>query len=374
MSTFRRIASRLEEGFDTARMHLRRLTGFDDPVTVHVHRGFGTRERLHVAGSVAVRAEEGSGRRPAIVTDIRATLGRYVERGVMGARLTIRHGDAEATAVADSDGFFHAELPFRASIGNKVEWVPVEVRLEKVPGGRHEPSDFAGEVMVPPPSARFGVISDIDDTVMRTGIHDFRRNWRQVIRSDPSLREAFPGLAELYRALTHDPHGMQRNPVFYVSSAAWGFYDLFAEFMAHRELPMGPLFLKNYGLDDDKWFSGDHATHKSRAIERLFETYPDMPFILVGDSGQHDAMIYRDTVARHPDRVLAVWIREVTDSPDRRSEIEALVREVEEAGVPAALGPDLLVAARQAAENGWMSAEAVRWVEESVETERQKPA
>lgn len=368
MSRIRRIASHIEEGFDTARMHLRRLTGFDHPVTVHVHRGFGTPTCLHVAGTVVTaEAKAAKGSRITLFADLRATLERYRERGVMGARLTIRCGEAEATVTADSDGFFQAELAVDLPEGDAVVWREVGVRLERVPGGRLPPADYAGEVMVPPASAAFGIISDMDDTVLRTGIHDFRRNWRRVIRSDPALREAFPGLAELYRALTHDREGVQRNPVFYVSSAAWGFYDLFNEFLALREIPMGPLFLKNYGLDEEKWFSGGHSTHKTRAIERLFDTYPDMRFILVGDSGQHDAVIYRDMVARHPGRVLAVWIRDVTGGAEGRAEIEALIREVQDSGVPAAFGPDLLVAARQAAAEGWMPEEAVGWVEAAVE-------
>ena len=65
----RRIASRIDDGLDLARMHLRRLTGLDDPVHVQVYRGHGDRSRLIVSGSVFVAEEpDGDKRfRPAIL-------------------------------------------------------------------------------------------------------------------------------------------------------------------------------------------------------------------------------------------------------------------------------------------------------------------
>ena len=45
--------------------------------------------------------------------------------------------------------------------------------------------------------------------------------------------------------------------------------------------------------------------------------------MLLGDTGQRDAEIYRDVVADHPDRVDAVLLRQVAD--DRRlREVEAM--------------------------------------------------
>lgn len=368
MSLIRRIASRVDDGVDWLRMELRRIRGFDGEAVVVAHYGWGTPGRLRVQGQVVQSRNDAPDRPPGsgVLDDIRATLSRYLERGIFGARVRVRADGAEALASTDSDGFFAVELDVAACGETGVHWRTVDVVLEAVPGGRQEPASFTAEVMVVPAGARFGVISDIDDTVLKTGIHDFRANWRQVIENDPTLREAFPGLPELYQALAFDATGVQQNPIFYVSSAAWGFFDLFTAFMRHHDVPQGPLFLKNYGLDQEKWFSGGHSDHKIRSIERLFQEYSALSFILVGDSGQHDAMIYRDIVAAHPGRVLAVWIRDVADDAFRRSEIEALIAEVGEADVPAAFGPNLLVAAREAARQGWIGEEMIATVEEAV--------
>ena len=365
MSRLRRIAHHIDDGLDALRLQLRQRRMRTGAARVHAHLGFGTPTRLNVSGHVISGSAGDPAREPAtgLMGDIRAMAMRYVESEIMGARLTIRHGEAKTTAVTDSDGFFTAEVsaelpteqPAERGADPAIAWRQVTLTLEHVPGSLQLPSDFGAEVMTVPAHTRFGVVSDLDDTVMDTGVHDFRRHWRKVIRADPRLRDTFPGLPELYRALAFDAQGVQRRPIFYVSSASWGFYEPYARFLALHRIPRGPLFLKDYGLDAEQWFAGDHARHKTRAIERLFATYPDMPFILVGDSGQDDATIYRDVAARHPGRVLAVWIRDVAAEPARRARVQGLVDGLREQGVPATFDADLRAAAEGASTAGWLS-------------------
>ena len=71
----------------------------------------------------------------------------------------------------------------------------------------------------------------------------------------------------------------------------------------------------------------------------------------------------------NPDRFLAVYLRDVT--PDSRDEeVRALADEVEDAGVPMLLVKDTLEAARHAAENGWITEDAL----EEIESERDRDA
>jgi phosphatidate phosphatase APP1 len=356
MFTLRRLAHRIDNGLDALRLQLRQRRMRGGPARVHAHLGFGTPTRLLVSGHVVDGIAGDPPREPerGLMADVRAMASRYVESEIMGARLTIRHGGEETTALTDSDGFFTAELPAEPPASEGVVWREVTVTLDHVPGSLQPPSDSTAEVMSVPAGTRFGVVSDLDDTVMDTGIHDFRRHWRKVIRSDPRLRETFPGLPELYRSLAFDNEGVQRQPIFYVSSASWGFYGPYARFLDLQGIPRGPLLLKDYGLDGEQWFAGDHARHKTRAIERLFETYAGMPFILIGDSGQDDATIYRDVAARHPGRVLAVWIRDVSVDAGRKARIQALVDALREEGVPATFDTGLLAAAQHASRAGWL--------------------
>uniref|UniRef100_UPI0030F65900 App1 family protein n=1 Tax=uncultured Wocania sp. TaxID=2834404 RepID=UPI0030F65900 len=41
------------------------------------------------------------------------------------------------------------------------------------------------------------------------------------------------------------------------------------------------------------------------------KTYPNLKFILIGDSGEHDPDIYLEIAETYPDRILAIYLRSV---------------------------------------------------------------
>jgi phosphatidate phosphatase APP1 len=84
-----------------------------------------------------------------------------------------------------------------------------------------------------------------------------------------------------------------------------------------------------------------------------------MPFLLVGDSGQEDPEIYAELVRERPGRVKAVYIRNVTPHAERLSRIEALAREIEQAGSTLVLADDTLAVAKHAAMHGWIASDAL---------------
>jgi phosphatidate phosphatase APP1 len=128
-------------------------------------------------------------------------------------------------------------------------------------------------------------------------------------------------------------------------------YDLVTAFLRVQNIPAGPLFLRAWGFDADPLPSGGHRGHKSDLIIGLPGTCPEIPFVLIGDSGQEDPEIYRDIALGAPGRVLAVYIRDVT-TPERDGEVQAIAEQVREAGVPFSLVSDTAEAARHPAELG----------------------
>ena len=95
-------------------------------------------------------------------------------------------------------------------------------------------------VRVPHPDATFGILSDIDDTILETGVQRVGRMIRQTITGSAVTRTAFPGAAELYRDLA-----AEANPVFYVSSSPWNLHSFLLAFLRHRAFPAGPLLLRD---------------------------------------------------------------------------------------------------------------------------------
>ena len=71
---------------------------------------------------------------------------------------------------------------------------------------------------------------------------------------------------------------------------------LLSEFIELNDLPPGPILLKDLGIEKNQLFSSGHLDHKIHEISDILNTYPHLPFILVGDSGQQDPVIYQKIV------------------------------------------------------------------------------
>jgi phosphatidate phosphatase APP1 len=213
---------------------------------------------------------------------------------------------------------------------------------------------------MPPASCRYVVISDIDDTVMHTGVaNKLRMLWRLFVE-DAQSRVAFPGVGALYRALHAGASGNQQNPMLYVSRAPWGIYEVLEEFFDRNGIPVGPiLFLREWGVSWTSPLPRKAEDHKRELIHNMLALYDDLPFVLIGDSGQHDPEIYRQIVEEHPGRVLAVYIRNVSRNPERIREIEDLAKVVAGAGSSLVLAADSVVIAEHAVSLGLVPPETV---------------
>jgi len=235
------------------------------------------------------------------------------------------------------------------------------------------PGPVVAPVLVPPASARFGVVSDIDDTVVRTDATQLLRMARTVFLGNARTRLPFPGVAAFYRALESGPrgsHGIAGNPLFYVSSSPWNFYELLVEFLELQKIPLGPILLRDWGITPEELVPTTHATHKLAAIRRIFATYPELPFILIGDSGQEDPEIYAQVIREFPNRVLAAYIRNVSADEARRAAVRKLGEELAAEGRTLLLADDTLTAAKHAAANGWIDPSALPDVGAEAEKDR----
>ncbi len=335
------------------------------PVRVVAYRGYGTPELVRVRGRVLHGHPPG----PASPDDrwwrnFANTFRRLESDEVPGARVFVRFRGAEAEAVADAEGHFIAELRPREPLPTDRLWH--DARLELVDPA----SDLADAPVAVPVRPRFGVISDLDDTVLQSDVRNLVRLGREVLFGNVHTRMPFPGIGAFYRAL-HEGRDGAVNPIFYVSSSPWNLYDLLAEFLRLHRIPAGPMELRDWGVSRSELRATGHRDHKRRAIHAILATYPRLPFILIGDSGQEDPEIYREVVHDRPGRVLAVYIRSVISDPLRIDSVRALAREIAEAhaddGHPApelVLVDDTLAAARHAADRGWIPAETLAEVAE----------
>ncbi|MDT0689173.1 DUF2183 domain-containing protein [Salegentibacter sp. F188] len=198
---------------------------------------------------------------------------------------------------ADEEGWIDYQLHYKGEVSPKTKM------LEDY---------FEGEFLVPPADAEYGVISDIDDTILHTGVTSFLK-WRLLKNSlltNAYSRIPLKGAPELYQKLHHGKSGKNQNPMFYLSNSPWNMYEYLKLFLDHNEFPKGPILLRNFRTPFDRTTKPEKP-HKQKEIANILKTYPDLKFILIGDSGEHDASIYTEIAAQYSDRILAIYLRSV---------------------------------------------------------------
>ena len=320
MINWRQVIAQLADAADNRLDRLKRRLDDrwgDEPICIVPYRGFGTPEGIYLKGRVL----EDRGVRPASETDsvwrnLRNMYRRFESDEIPAARVSARFGATEREFTADEEGFFEVRLAPEGPPAPQL-WHQVELALIEPRRPNQDEVRAAGAVLIPPQNAQFGVISDIDDTVLQTDATSLVRMLRATFFGNAYTRLPFPGVAALYRALQSGADGQFANPLFYVSSSPWNIYDMLEEFFAVRQIPAGPLMLRDWGFSSKEESPFRHRQHKLATIRRILDTYPTLPFLLIGDSGQQDPEIYREIVRLYPNRILAIYIRSVSRAPER---------------------------------------------------------
>ena len=336
---------------------LKARVGDERPPVVVPFRGHATDRQAFLKGRVLQDPRLTSAEpTDSPVENLLNMLRRFESDEVAGARVRVEVGGAAETVTTDAEGYFRVALRLPAPLPEGRHLHPVRLAVEGTPRNPDARADAEGEVLVVPTTAQFGVISDVDDTVLQTGATSFVRMTATTLLSNAHTRLPFEGVAAFYRALAFGTGTTADNPVFYVSSSPWNLYDLLTDFLDLQGLPRGPLFLRDLGLTPDHLVKSGHLDHKLATIRSLLTTHAALPFVLVGDSGQHDPETYAEAVKEFPGRIRAVYLRDVTGEA-RDAAVRALTATMEAAGVLVHYAPDSLDAARHAAAVGLVSAE-----------------
>ncbi|WCO02117.1 App1 family protein [Psychroserpens ponticola] len=199
------------------------------------------------------------------------------------------------------------------ALANQEGWLHVEVSFSGVNIKRNIQNEnrFPGELLIPCSKADFGIISDIDDTILHTGVVSTLK-WRVLINSifkSATSRIPLEGAAEFYQKLHRGYSGENANPIFYVSHSPWNLYRYLDFFLKQNNFPKGPILLRSF-KDIFKKTSGDQP-QKHIEIINILKTYPKLKFILIGDAGECDADIYLDVANNYPTQVMAIYLRSV---------------------------------------------------------------
>ncbi|TPE46158.1 App1 family protein [Pontibacter mangrovi] len=357
-----------EEKLDLLTFELKNKLRMNRPLQIVTYRSYGTPERLYVKGRVLTdkgitHSEENDTTWENLLNMYR----RFESDEIPNARVQLCLQNEEHHITTDQEGYFVMNLKPEKPLQLEDIWHPIDIALTDAPVHNFEPGiTETAYVLVPPPDAEYGIISDIDDTIVRTGATSLLQTGRNVLLNNAHTRIPFHGVSQFYRSLQLGRNGKRNNPFFYVSSSPWNNYDLLYHFLELNEIPQGPLLLRDFGIDENKLGHSDHMSHKYKEIENILITYPHLNFVLIGDSGQQDAPIYHEVVKNYPGRIMAIYIRDVNIAK-RTQAVQKIADALKQDGkVEMVLVKNTAAAAAHAADKGFIHSEEVQEVEKEA--------
>ena len=316
--------------------------------TLKVHRGYCYGDTMKVLARVAESARVPEETSLPYWDVVKANVRRHWSLSLPGVQVVAEFAGHSVEAVTDRHGF----APLTLHVPNlSPGWHTVTVRTVPHRDDIIEEIVSQGRVFKPQRNAPFAVISDIDDTVIRSGLAEGFSSVRRTLLGDQHSRTAIPGVASWYRGLarTGSVNGVEPG-FFYVSTGSWSFYEMLVQFLQIRGFPRGPLFLTDWG-PTDRYLHRSGAMHKKHTIGLLLQAYPDLPFVFVGDTGQGDFEAYTNAAARFGDQVRLIVLLPAGDG-DRTEELSREAELQREAGIPVYVVADAVEAAELARDAG----------------------
>ena len=339
--------------------------GRGKPRHLAAYRGYADARGVELIGRVLAEKPEGGPLDDAGWWDnLLDTYRRFESDEVPDVPLRLQYRGGGVDVRSDHEGYWHAAFDSPGPMSDLL-WDNAIASLAD--GSLLTPQP----VLQVGPHARFGVISDIDDTILHSSVTDWKMAAQLTFLHNARTRKPLGGVAALYRALQG-----RHNPIFYVSSSPWNLYDLLEDFMELNGIPFGPIHLRDIGTDPGKFVKTAGHGHKLQRAIHLIERFPQLRWILMGDSGQADAELYAEAARTHPDRIAAIYIRDVDPEADSPLDlgVEGHIQRVAGTGVPMLRVSDSAAIARHAASLGLLDAGSIAAVDAEVTRDRQRPS
>ena len=325
-----------------------------NPLRIQPFFGHRTRHRL-VLSARALHAKPPGFQQRSRLRAVKTMIGQFVSHEAADVPVTLEmEGDGgklwQFEGATNAEGYVHFDIALEPEWDLPAEPVWELGRIRWVNSQGPQAEDV--HILAPGHTSYLAVISDIDDTIIETGItgglRSVIRNWKRVFAELPHERLPVPGADAFYGHLAGGVLEEDENrpaaripatkrPFFYISSSPWNLFSYLVAYQRLQGLPLGPIKLRDWGLNRKTLGKSSHGAHKDAAIDGILGMYPDLRFALIGDDTQGDLPAFARAVERYPGRIAAVFLRTVsahTFSPQE----QAACATIKSAGVPMWLG------------------------------------
>ncbi|MEM6378002.1 MAG: phosphatase domain-containing protein, partial [Bacteroidota bacterium] len=193
-------------------------------LSIQTYYGYANENRFYVKGRVLrdprIEILEGQSKFRTFYNNLK----RFNSDEVKGANLKVTVLNQTFELSTDEEGYFALEGTSKQTFlpaPNNHTWIPYKV--EAMDYQTYE----VGKILVPSQDKLYGVISDVDDTVLQT-FATSRLRLKMLYATfflNPYRRLPMEGIQEVYQQLDRKGKFRNQKPVFYVSNSNWNIND-----------------------------------------------------------------------------------------------------------------------------------------------------
>jgi len=222
----------------------------------------------------------------------------YFKKPFKSKKIAIKYDDQVIETLTDQKGSF--SITIEREIENDIS--VYTSGQEKIPIYQNYPVLFKNS------QTEQLVISDIDDTIMRSYTQTYLKRMFTTLFYRGHGRELIPSTNDIYQIL------LKKNAsFFYVSKSEFNLVRLIAEFLIHHDLPLGPLFLTPYLSLSELISNEKDPDFKFKSICFILDRSKNLPVVLIGDDTQADMEVYTQIVKKYGTQIPNVYIRQTNN-------------------------------------------------------------
>lgn len=274
---------------------------------IKIYHSFGSKKQVQITGHVFEQnPPEIFSETNFFIANLKSLLSLFKVKTIPNVELELDFFGKIHTTKSLEDGFFRFE--FETNYDLPFGWHTIQITGKNISTGEINSSN--GKIFVPE-ITKFAVISDIDDTIMKSYSATIFRRLFELISRNAYRRKVFENTIDWYQDLAEaHPPGTESRAFFYVSSSEWNLYEYLNTVFEKNKLPEGIFLLNSLRTLKSFWKTGKTG-HEGKLVRiaRLMNTFPDVRFLLIGDNTQKDPEIYAEIVEKYPNQVKAVLIR-----------------------------------------------------------------
>lgn len=291
--------------------YISRLIDDPDPLMIIPYGGYANANEIYATARVLEDEGIEHSEEDGFVKNVFNSFKRFETDEIPNAKVNVTINNKVYEYNSDKEGYVHVnqQAPIFENDEEHTKWLFIKYELMI-----NNKAVFTTEsqIMQPSPKAQYGVITDMDDTVIDTGISSTLK-YKVIVNTffkHSSRRMPLEGAKDFYEMLHKGVDGNFHNPFFYLSNSPWNLFTYLNDFLNHHNFPKGTLLLRDIGFENPKKESFLER-NKFLKISHILNTYPNMQFVLIGDAADIDYDIYIEIARQFPNRIAAIYIRSV---------------------------------------------------------------